>query len=163
MDIFSLDEVISRIVLASDLDSIIELRLVNKQLCSVVSGCTSLLCERDEMPVVEQFFRWCLMYSRFNSTRYSYLFSHKKGKEEYRTKLVFLLERRQCETAAEYVTVEMLTGEVFPFLFDRFGEDNEFMNWMKRIIITFDDYGCLVNAFRAALEHKNPPRMISRL
>lgn len=162
MDIFTLDEVISRIVLASDVDSIVELRTVNKQLLSVVNGCTALLCERDEMPVVKQFFRWCLMHSRFNRTRYSYLFSYNKGNTECRKKLVSLLEQRQFKMAAEFVTVEIL-DEILPFLFDRFGEDNGFMNWVKRTLIKFDHQELYVNAFKAALEHKNPVRMISRL
>lgn len=169
MDIFSLDEIISRIVIALDLNSILELRLVNRQLSSVVSGCTPLLCERDQLPVVNSFFRWALMHSQSNSTRYSHLFSRDEciidHSEEHREVLKSLIEKRQFKTAAEYVTHDMLNEEMFTFLFNELGDDNAFMNWVKKIVVKLDDedYDCSTLAFIAALEHKDPARMISRL
>lgn len=147
MEIFSLPEVASRVLLFADFASLLTLRGVNKQLSSFVGECTPLFCERDSLPVVKSFFHWALMYSKANTTCYSKLFvssnpyhtrsCHGCSSSCIKDQLVQLndlLCKGDFETALTFITPDILTEELFASFFEMFGENDECMQWVQTLL-----------------------------
>lgn len=188
MELFSLPEVASRILLFTDCDSLLELRLVNKQLHTFVDECTPLFYERDELPIVKSFFHWALMHSKTHATRYTQLFCtpYTKGiccsscritggSEE----LLSLLGACDFDAALALLKPELLDAEVFAAFLSMFGESDQHIEWLQDALhslpqrnathgISYEqirngvenhyDEACL-----AALRCDNPVRILGRI
>lgn len=166
MEIFALPEVASRILLFTNLDSLLELRSVNKQLFLFVSEFTPLLCERDCLPVKEKFFHWALMHSQKNKTRYSKLFPkdpprRNEAKQAALTQLGQLLEKGDFQSAYSLITPDLLCADTFNKFFVKFSDNDECIEWMKEYLKVMDNDQR--ELFLAALRCKNPCKMIARM
>lgn len=180
MSIFDFDEIASRVFFFSDLDSLVTMRSVSKKLCTLVTDCTPLFCVRDDLPVKKSFFHWALMHSSTNETRYSSLFAsdcgmcpNEKLQSEQMQVLWEQLEREDFDDSL--MDIKFLSTELFTTFFNKFGESERHMSWLKERLnwmlsapitserIRFGIGNNYQEAFCGALLCASPATVISRL
>ena len=137
MSILALEEIASCIFLFSDLETLLSLRSVSRELKQLVRECVPLLCARDQLPIKKDFFHWALMHSATNNTRYSSFFQPRVlkgpswGEAQDDEQLLELLHKKDFETVEPIINSEMLSSRLFTVFFDLFGESDVHLSWLE--------------------------------